>query len=138
MPKNRVPIILDTNHDCACKESILDLPIFSSKTNFASNKDKKAAKAKDAKAKGALVDVTEHYEESEDDITCGICLGWDPPMPKEPDQQEKNKKKDSTYNVGWVGCDCGHWYHKQCTSLKRFTAAFSCKSAKKKCQKKSN
>ena len=99
------------------------------------------SKAKRDKSKGTLVDVTEQYEESEDDITCGICEGWDPPIHSEPDQQDqenntKAKKKDSTYNVGWVGCDCGRWYHKQCTNLKRFTAAFSCKSVKMKCQKK--
>jgi len=99
------------------------------------------SKAKTVKSKGTLVDVTEHYEESEDDIVCGICEGWDPPIRSESDQQDqenntKGKKKCSTYNVGWVGCDCGRWYHKQCTSLKRFTASFSCKSVKMKCQKK--
>ena len=87
-----------------------------------------------------MVDVTEAYEESEDDITCGICQAWDPPpLSNDGEDQEnstKSKKKNSTYNVGWVGCDCGRWYHKQCTSLKRFSAAFSCKSVKMKCQKK--
>ena len=110
-----------------------DWSLFSPKAN--------TSKAKRDKSKGTLVDVTEQYEESEDDITCGICEGWDPPIHSEPDQQDqenntKAKKKDSTYNVGWVGCDCGRWYHKQCTNLKRFTAAFSCKSVKMKCQKK--
>ena len=33
-----------------------------------------------AKKKKTLVDVTSQYNEEEDDITCGICLGWDPPL----------------------------------------------------------
>ena len=90
-----------------------------------------------SKGKG-LVDVTQEYDESEDDITCGICEGWDPPLPPPDTENETNankKKKDETYTTSWVGCDCGRWYHKQCTSRKRFTAAFSCKSVKRKCQK---
>ena len=103
------------------------------------NAGNKAKKGK-SNSKGTMVDVTEAYEESEDDITCGICQAWDPPpLSNDGEDQEnstKSKKKNSTYNVGWVGCDCGRWYHKQCTSLKRFSAAFSCKSVKMKCQKK--
>ena len=86
-----------------------------------------------------MVDVTEQYEESEDEVTCGICEGWDPPIQSETNQDPeggtKSKKNDSTSIVGWAGCDCGMWYHKQCTNLKRFTAAFSSKSVKMKCQK---
>ena len=83
--------------------------------------------------KKQLVDVTDKYNEEEDDITCGICLGYDPPLPT--DEVSAKKKKDSIYTTSWVGCDCGTWYHKQCTTLKAFRATFTCKSVKRKCQK---
>ena len=51
-----------------------------------------------AKKKKTLVDVTSQYNEEEDDITCGICLGWDPPLQdaagdEATDQVGKKKKK---------------------------------------------
>ena len=91
----------------------------------------KATSAKKRKSSSKIIeDVTNKYNEEEDDIVCGICEGYDPPLPAE------NSDKKATYTTSWVGCDCGTWYHKQCTNLKRFTAAFSCKSVKRKCQKK--
>lgn len=98
------------------------------------------AKKKSSRSKTSLVDVTEQYNEDEDDITCGICFAWDPPERTaiggsgETVGDESTKKKKDTYTTSWVGCDCGKWYHKECTSLKRFTSAFSCKSVKRKCQ----
>ena len=85
--------------------------------------------AKKRKSSSKIEDVTNKYNEEEDDIVCGICEGYDPPLPSE------NDGKKATYTTSWVGCDCGRWYHKQCTNRKRFTAAFSCKSVKRKCQK---
>lgn len=89
----------------------------------------KTPSAKKRKSSSKIEDVTNKYNEEEDDIVCGICEGYDPPLPAE------NDGKKATYTTSWVGCDCGRWYHKQCTNRKRFTAAFSCKSVKRKCQK---
>lgn len=90
---------------------------------------------KRSKSNSKLVDVSDQYHEEDDDITCGICLGWDPPLPPTDPQGSTEKKKKETYTTSWVGCDCSKWYHKQCTGLKRFTSNFSCRSVKKKCQK---
>ena len=79
------------------------------------------------------------FFQEEEDITCGICDCWDPPLINSENVDAaggsgKSTKKKS-YTTSWVGCDCGQWYHKQCTNRKRFTAGFSCKSVKRKCQK---
>ena len=106
----------------------------SSTNNSKKNSSSSTVTAKNKKSK--LVDVTDVYSEEEGDITCGICDSWDPPLintESDDDNSKNNKKKER--EVDWVGCDCNKWYHKQCTSLKRFTAAFSCKSVKRKCQK---
>ena len=103
---------------------------FSPKTSITkTNKNNSTAKKKSS---NKLVDVTDEYIDEEEDITCGICDGWDPPLPQGSEEQGQTKK---TYTTSWVGCDCGKWYHKQCTNRKRFTANFKCKSVKRKCQK---
>ncbi|QQP35282.1 Uncharacterized protein FKW44_023455, partial [Caligus rogercresseyi] len=73
-----------------------------------------------------LEDMTGKIDESEEDVDCGICLQYDPPLPEDAPRSE-------TYNTEWVGCDCGAWYHKICTKLSKFSLRFSCKSVKKKC-----
>ena len=67
-------------------------------------------------------------EKESEDIMCGLCNEYDPPIP--------NTVGGSTYTTEWVGCDCERWYHKYCTGLTRFTNKFSCKSVKMKCQSK--
>ena len=99
---------------------------------------KKQAGATANSSSNKLEDVTDKYtREDEDDIVCGICLEYDPPLPSIDDLHSINnkKKKLTSYTTDWVGCDCGIWYHKQCTKLSRFTASFSCRSVKKKCSK---
>ena len=90
---------------------------------------KSNAPGKKRKSSSKIQDVTNQYNEEEDEIVCGICEGYDPPLP------EGSTGRKATYTTSWVGCDCQAWYHKECTNLKRFTAAFSCKSVKRKCQK---
>ena len=65
-------------------------------------------------------------EKESEDIKCGLCNEYDPPIP--------NAVGGSTYTTEWVGCDCERWYHKYCTGLTRFTNKFSCKSVKMRCQ----
>lgn len=65
-------------------------------------------------------------EKESEDIMCGLCNEYDPPIP--------NTVGGSTYTTEWVGCDCERWYHKYCTGLTRFTNKFSCKSVKMRCQ----
>lgn len=83
------------------------------------------------KPRSRLEDVTGQHIEDEDNILCGLCNDWDPPLPSEDGAKRK------VYKTSWVGCDCGRWFHKQCTKLQRFTTQFSCKSVKMKCPKKS-
>ena len=65
-------------------------------------------------------------EKESEDIMCGLCNEYDPPIP--------HTVGGSTYTTEWVGCDCERWYHKYCTGLTRFTNKFSCKSVKMRCQ----
>ena len=92
-------------------------------------RDSQTKLSRKEKSSSKIQDVTNQYNEAEDEIVCGICEGYDPPIP------EGSSDRKATYTTSWVGCDCGRWYHKTCTNLKRFTAAFSCKSVKRKCQK---
>ncbi len=81
-----------------------------------------------AGGRGKPVDVTGTIDESEDDYQCGICAQYDPP--------EMDETSGGSVSVGWVGCDCDRWFHKQCTKLSRFTDRFSCRSVKMKCLRK--
>ena len=71
--------------------------------------------------------------ESEEDYQCGICGQYDPP---DLADRSSSSSCSSGVSVGWVGCDCDRWFHKQCTKLSRFTDRFSCRSVKMKCVKK--
>jgi len=76
------------------------------------------------KVRSGLMDVTGRVSEAGEQ--CGICQSYDPPLPP---------VGTSSYKTDWVGCDCGRWFHKQCTKLARFTERFSCRSVKMKCLK---
>lgn len=83
----------------------------------------------DKRSRSRLEDVTALYSEEdmdENQVVCGICESWDPPVVAGKAAAAKNTTE-------WVGCDCGRWFHKTCTKLKRVTHKFSCKSVKKDC-----
>jgi uncharacterized C2H2 Zn-finger protein len=127
---------VDVEGSTSCSDHDLNGTLGSSvsKTSSSSAGKRKASKP-------PIVDVTSQFAgEPDDDITCGICKCWDPPLPsiETTDTSATIKKKKETYTTSWVGCDCGQWYHKQCTGRKRFTCAFSCKSVKRKCLKAKN
>ncbi|TRY62829.1 hypothetical protein TCAL_16553 [Tigriopus californicus] len=91
---------------------------------------KKPAKKKKPKS-SVLVDVTAAYDDR-DDIVCGICEQFDPPVSPE---NSGDKRKRAKYTTEWVGCDCDRWFHRQCTKLSRVSDKFSCRSVKMKCLK---
>lgn len=90
---------------------------------------KKAPKKK--KSSSVLVDVTAAYDDR-DDIVCGICEQFDPPVSPE---NSGDKRKRAKYTTEWVGCDCDRWFHRLCTKLSRVSDKFSCRSVKMKCLK---
>lgn len=90
------------------------------------NQSKASTSLKDTKKSPSskLEDFTGKYaEDEEENYTCGICNQFDP-----PDQSSTTR-----YTTEWVGCDCGRWFHKPCTKMKKFMKSFSCKSVKMKC-----
>ncbi len=93
-----------------------------------STKRQKSKSGGSSRRLGKPVDVTGVIDEDADNTLCGICNAYDPP-------ELEDGAAGGSVNVGWVGCDCDRWFHKQCTKMTRFTDRFSCRSVKMRCNK---
>ena len=118
-----------TNGSSTSKSSINTSSTTTKKSSTTTITLSSSSSSSSKKKSSKLVDVTDEYNEEEENITCGICDSWDPPLISTETTGDNAKGKKNTYTTSWVGCDCGQWYHKQCTNKKRFTATFSCKSS---------
>ncbi|CAB4055668.1 unnamed protein product [Lepeophtheirus salmonis] len=108
---------------CLWSNSYLNAPL----KKFTTRK-KSSLLGKRRTSNSRIEDLTGKFDETDEDVVCGLCLQYDPPLPDDVPRSE-------IYNTEWVGCDCGVWYHKLCTKLSKFSTRFSCKSVKKKCVK---
>ena len=68
-------------------------------------------------------DVTETYSSGEEEGECRVCCRADPPP----------RRRRGRAEVVWAGCDCGAWYHLECTDLATVRRDFTCAALNRDC-----
>ena len=103
------------------------MPKFRAKTDR--NKSAVNTGGKASRRQSVVADVTETYSSGEEEGECRLCCRADPP----PSTWHLARKRPVRAEVVWAGCDCGAWYHLECTSLARVRRDFTCAALHRDC-----
>ena len=119
------PLFDDQGYDD--QQDVTRRPEFRAKTDR--TKSATITERKASIKKSVVADATATYSSGEEEGECRLCCRADPP----PSTWHLARRRPVRAEVVWAGCDCGAWYHLECTSLARVRRDFTCAALHRDC-----